>query len=341
MKKIKVFFSRLWGRLKGFFTSKLPLWLVYILCFAMVIYGSCLRSCVDSDSSNVTTALAATDSDSSHEYYEFFLYAPIIYYQSSQIRLVPLLQFVAYSNGEIGLKLPFSGSGYTFRPLTTANCNVALPYYDYQDSTPGYNSSPSSVSSFISVNAISSDIAVKLVNESPTLNDCIFTVTQKASTPVYTYNGISYYWSLDMNFYFSNDIHIYIGFAGTYKSSSDISLNSDDLNYRFWDYADSDLSYHNGYNVGYKNGESAGYKKGLSDGNISGEAYQNGYDSGYEKGLAEGSKISLSDVTPWDILVNGLDSFFNIKLFGTISIGTIFRITVSTLLICFVIKIFI
>ena len=322
----------------------------------MVIYGSCLRSCVDSDSSNVTTALAATDSDSSHEYYEFALYAPIIYYQSSQIRLVPLLQFVAYSNGEIGLKLPFSGSGYTFRPLTTANCNVALPYYDYQDSTPGYNCSPSSVSSFISVNAISSDIAVKLVNESPTLNDCIFTVTQKASTPVYTYNGISYYWSLDMNFYFSNDIHIYIGFAGTYKSSSDISLNSEDLNYRFWDYTDSDLSYHNGYNVGYKNGESAGYKKGvdagvntgydagykagLADGNSSGEAYQNGYDSGYEKGLAEGSKTSLSDVTPWDILVNGLDSFVNIKLFGTISIGTIFRITVSTLLIGFVIKIF-
>ena len=245
-----------------------------------------------------------------------------------------MLQFVAYSNGEIGLKLPFSGSGYTFRPLTSSNCNVALPYYDYQDSTPGYKCTPSSVSSFISVNAISSDTAVKLVNESPTLNDCVFTVAQKASTAVYTYNGISYYWSLDMNFYFSNDIHIYIGFAGTYKSPSDISLNSDDLNYRFWDYTDSDLSYHNGYNVGYKNGESAGYTKGVDAG------VNDGYDAGYKAGLADGSKTALSDVTPWDILVNGLDSFFNIKLFGTISIGTIFRITVSTLLIGFIVKIF-
>ena len=73
---------------------------------------------------------------------------------------------------------------------------------------------------------------------------------------------------------------------------------------------------------------------------FSNDSFNYGYDVGYEKGYGVGIEETLSDISPWEVLVDGLDSFFNMRLFGSISIGTIFKIVVSTLLIGFIIKIF-
>lgn len=45
--------------------------------------------------------------------------------------------------------------------------------------------------------------------------------------------------------------------------------------------------------------------------------YMKGYEDGYNAGL----KASLSDITPWQILISGVNDFFNARLFGNVSLG--------------------
>lgn len=64
--------------------------------------------------------------------------------------------------------------------------------------------------------------------------------------------------------------------------------------------------------------------------------YQLGYEQGYNKGISE----TLKDIEPWQVIVDGLDSFMNIKLFGSISLGTVLKIGLAMLLVGLIIKIF-
>lgn len=66
------------------------------------------------------------------------------------------------------------------------------------------------------------------------------------------------------------------------------------------------------------------------------QLYNLGYQDGYNTGLSE----TLADITPWQILVQGIDSFFNAKIFGTISIGLLFELGLGVILFGFVIKLF-
>lgn len=64
--------------------------------------------------------------------------------------------------------------------------------------------------------------------------------------------------------------------------------------------------------------------------------YLKGYEDGYNAGL----KASLSDISPWQVLVQGVDDLFNAKIFGNVSIGLLFELGLGIILFGFMIKLF-
>lgn len=84
--------------------------------------------------------------------------------------------------------------------------------------------------------------------------------------------------------------------------------------------------YNNGYSDGKKVGEQTGYDNGVNDGIKQGEA--TGYSKGYNKGLSE----TLSSISPWDVLCDGVNKFFTVKLFGTVSLSVLLSVGLGILL---------
>ena len=123
-----------------------------------------------------------------------------------------------------------------------------------------------------------------------------------------------------------------------YTSFTVVVHNSNSSAYSDGYTAGVNAGYNSGYSVGYDDGkkfgksegETIGYNKGFSAGKTE------GYSSGYNKGLSE----TLSSISPWKVLVDGVDTFFNAKLFGNISIGLLFELGLGIILFGFVIKLF-
>ncbi len=69
---------------------------------------------------------------------------------------------------------------------------------------------------------------------------------------------------------------------------------------------------------------------------VNSDAYRLGYEQGYNKGVSE----SLKDISPWQVLVQGVDDLFNAKIFGNISIGLLFELGLGIILFGFMIKLF-
>lgn len=84
--------------------------------------------------------------------------------------------------------------------------------------------------------------------------------------------------------------------------------------------------YNNGYTDGKKVGEQLGYDNGVNDGIKQGES--TGYTKGYNKGLSE----TLSSISPWDVLCDGVNKFFSAKLFGTVSLSILLSVGLGILL---------
>lgn len=95
-----------------------------------------------------------------------------------------------------------------------------------------------------------------------------------------------------------------------------------------------------GFNVFINSSDYPWYKFYISFGDSSLQQYNLGYNHGYELGYNKGLSESLPDIEPWQVIVDGLDSFMNIKLFGSISLGTVLKIGLAMLLVGLVIKIF-
>lgn len=91
-----------------------------------------------------------------------------------------------------------------------------------------------------------------------------------------------------------------------------------------------------GYLKGYNAGVKKGYEDGLKDNSTLNASYDKGFQAGYNKGISE----TLDDVSPWGVLVNAVDTFFNAKIFGTISLGLLFELGLGVILFGFVIKLF-
>ncbi len=94
-----------------------------------------------------------------------------------------------------------------------------------------------------------------------------------------------------------------------------------------------------GYDVGYQEGDSAGYIEGFSKGETSG--WNNGYSFGWDQGYYEGVGVALEDVTPWEVIVDGVNKFFGLSFLGSsVTIGMIMSIGFGVILFGFAIKIF-
>ena len=87
-----------------------------------------------------------------------------------------------------------------------------------------------------------------------------------------------------------------------------------------------------GFNVSLKSSDYPWYKFYISFGDSSLQQYNLGYNYGYEVGYNKGLSVTLSDVSPWDILVDGVDTFFNAKLFGVVSLSTLLSVGLGILL---------
>lgn len=159
-------------------------------------------------------------------------------------------------------------------------------------------------------------------------------------------------------FVLSNNQKLYITFtrpSAWASIPSDFDFSDYDTSYQYTSYtvvvhnsnssaysdgytAGVNAGYNSGYSVGYdegklfgkSEGETIGYNKGFSAGKTE------GYSSGYNKGLSE----TLSSISPWKVLVDGVDTFFNARLFGNISIGLLFELGLGIILFGFVIKLF-
>ena len=84
------------------------------------------------------------------------------------------------------------------------------------------------------------------------------------------------------------------------------------------------------YNAGYQAGTADGYNTGFSAGET----------TGYNKGYNVGVNTSLSKVTPWNIIVDGVNSFLNIEVLPSVKISVILSVGFGVILLGFAIKIF-
>lgn len=114
---------------------------------------------------------------------------------------------------------------------------------------------------------------------------------------------------------------------------------STDTNYQFnhtYDFSSGDynVGYSDGYEVGYNTGYDLGFNVGSTNQNET--VYENGYNNGY----IAGSQVALEDVNPFNAVLLFVDSFLNVKLFNTISLGTILSLVFGLVMVGIVIKVF-
>ena len=95
------------------------------------------------------------------------------------------------------------------------------------------------------------------------------------------------------------------------------------------------LSSPSDFSSGYSSGYNVGYQAGLNSSDTT--SYNNGYNVGYQAGL----NTSLSDISPFSVLVSGIDSFMQIKIFGTsVTLGLILSLSFGLVLLGIALKVF-
>lgn len=98
------------------------------------------------------------------------------------------------------------------------------------------------------------------------------------------------------------------------------------------------VSTDNQYEQGYTDGKSAGLTEGE----------QIGYNNGKTAGLTEGEQIGynkglnekLQNITPWQTIVDGVNSFLNIQVFSGVKLSMIISVGFGVILLGFALKIF-
>ena len=88
------------------------------------------------------------------------------------------------------------------------------------------------------------------------------------------------------------------------------------------------------YQAGYIDGQQSGSKSGYDTG------YKAGFSAGDTAGYNRGVNEKFSDITPWQTIVNGVDSFFKIEILPKVSIALILSVGFGCILLGMAIKIF-
>ena len=126
------------------------------------------------------------------------------------------------------------------------------------------------------------------------------------------------------------------------------------FNYAYFFTSDVDRAYRIGEKVGYDRGLKEGTDDGIEIGKELGfddgwrEGTQEGDRVGYERGKADGEEIgyqrgigeTLENITPWQHIVTGVNSFLRIEPIPGVSFSLVFSIGFGIILFGFVIKIF-
>lgn len=88
------------------------------------------------------------------------------------------------------------------------------------------------------------------------------------------------------------------------------------------------------YQAGFLDGQQSGTKTGYDTG------YKAGFSAGDTAGYNRGVNEKFSDITPWQTIVNGVDSFFKIEILPKVSIALILSVGFGCILLGMAIKIF-
>lgn len=302
MKKIKAFFAGLIARLRKWWTSTLiPVKRVVLLCTLLSLVAFGVGSC--SAKKPYQTASAASESDT-NVLWITINYQPQFYYPNSlgtDVKLATDTQLVI-RNGNMYYK--FFKTEYL---LSATSVNASVYYMMYSESSKVYNysSMPIQVAS-----SLDSDILSKVSEGSYIISDITFE------------NEVKYFESskVSHNYCFFNFRYSKVG-GGDSGTLGAVMLSCPS-------------SVPSGYSLSLNSVPYFNFSIITSQENS--QLYRLGYEEGYNKGLSE----SLSDIEPWQVIVDALDTFMNIKLFGTISLGTVLKVGLSLLLVGLIIKIF-
>lgn len=140
-----------------------------------------------------------------------------------------------------------------------------------------------------------------------------------------------------LRFYFANTLPLSsnswvdISYAGNFITSSYVSF------YNFLPVLENYFT----FEISPESSElQARYDAGYSDGVISGktQGYNEGLTAGYDNGYSAGVSSKLEDITPWQHIVNGVNTFLNLQLLPGVRISVILTITFGLILIGFLLK---
>ncbi len=112
--------------------------------------------------------------------------------------------------------------------------------------------------------------------------------------------------------------------------STKVQTNLFNYNYDFTGILTDNEYYNNGYNDGYSKGYVIGYNDGDSYG------FSRGDSVGYQRGISE----TLADITPWQVVVDGVNSFLNLELLPNVKLSVVLSVAFGCILLGFAIKIF-
>ena len=332
MKKIKMFFSSLWLKFKSH--KRLAVFSALIALFVLVFFSA--FSCFSKNKFSASARTSVTESNNDSVVITTSV-PPILFFGSTNYSLCSPLSFYITSSSFIWS----TGDSVTFNVQSATQANFAQSYGTtftscyIRDSkvvlSPDYVFSPKGFVQIADDIFKNWDSFYKhCLNGSYSISCHFYNVvipgsSAPGSSAMKNDNNCAVY---SLSFVTNNStiphgsITFYLSSMNSVPSTASTLKSSNydkGTGYTVIQYFQTSWS-----RVGFNPGDS--YNKGYID----------GYDSGYSKGISE----SIESISPWNALVNGVDTFFNMKIFGSISIGTIFKIAVSTLLIGFIMKIF-
>lgn len=156
--------------------------------------------------------------------------------------------------------------------------------------------------------------------------DCLNVRQVRYSSKFIDYNGLTDVFANILTFVDDLGNSIAVEFI-----CQDVFYNSFRTSLFMWDnrtyFVDSSITDDDKYQAGFDDGFGDGYDEGFRDGVLNGEgdidgAYNSGYNAGYSKGFQDGASDKLTSQN----FFNKVFSIFDVKIFGFMSLGDIFKI---------------
>lgn len=336
MKKIKEFFKKQKQRFVSWYTEMYyPVKRVILLLTLCSLVSFGLGSC--SAKKPYKQASAASDSVDIPSYIDIFTnYNGQLYLANGNTTLTKVVTGFTFRLRESGLYIVNKNSEVQLINGNEFTLSYLIP--------EGHAYIENRADSVVTFSNFAQYYSKLLTNELAFTNVRGFSTVKYNSAVSKQENRVSYEFTLTNN----SKLYIHFERPGSWASvPSDFNFTDYDTSYLYTSYsvivhnanssayadgytAGVNAGYNSGYDTGYtdgkKVGEQTGYDNGVNDGIKQGEA--TGYTKGYNKGLSE----TLSSISPWDVLCDGVNKFFTAKLFGTVSLSILLSVGLGILL---------